>query len=51
MDILGQFDGEMRLIRGYGAGFDPKEWPDAPDPVVIKVRRWLETLHEIGGST
>ncbi len=43
-DIFGRFDAEQRLIRGCGAGFDPREWPDKPDPDVVAVKTWLEGL-------
>jgi len=29
-NILASFDAQQRIVRGYGAGFDPHEWPDKP---------------------
>jgi hypothetical protein len=41
-EIFARFDAEQRLLCGRGAGFDPQEWPDKPDPDVVAVKVWLE---------
>lgn len=38
--ILSNFEAKHQFVRGWGA-FDPKEWPDKPDPDVVAVRDWL----------
>jgi hypothetical protein len=43
-ELFARFDAEQRLVRGYGAAFDPDEWPTKPDPDVVAVRSWLEGL-------
>jgi hypothetical protein len=45
----GCFDVEQRLVGGIGAGFDPTQWPDTPDPDVQAVRAWLGLIAEYKG--
>lgn len=40
-DTLGQFEAQHQLMRGWGA-FAAAEWPDKPDPAVVKVVEWLK---------
>jgi hypothetical protein len=42
-DVLGHFEASHQLLRKWGA-FDSAEWPEKPDPAVVRVAEWLKTL-------
>ncbi len=42
-DILGRFEAEHQHVRKWGA-FDDREWPEKPDPAVVRVVEWLKGM-------
>lgn len=42
-DIMDKFAAQHQYMRGWGA-FDPKEWPEMPDPSVVAVLDWLRKI-------